>query len=428
MIALVVLMLVYLPKSWRRPFFILSPLLIGILAYVFRESLRKYLEIDVASFASTVGRISIWKTDLLAILDSPLIGHGVGNFEYTYMKFHQPSSELLRYFRTTIFAHNGMLQTAVDSGLPSLAALLAGLAAILTLSFKSVGNFFQNSWAAAVLLVYGVTSLFNYSLFLPYNGLVFSAGVGVLLSTIKLRYPGIEVGSKRLCFGMFIALFGIFLFCLGVSQLYANGGDLRRAARWMPFKADYWYSMAMDRLTQADGGTPGALEQALPLLRKAASANPNDAFVWSRLARVYASRNQPGDSEQSQICFEKAELLAPKHAPFWIEHGIFLAQANRFSEAAGHFKQAMLLEPAAPVPLYWFGLAQLSQRNSAVACQALEDARQIKRNQGQIESASAYHRESIASAYGQFLFGIDVALIEAAMARCETVRRNQHGS
>lgn len=76
-------------------------------------------------------RLKIWEQTLKIIRDNPLIGVGVGNFEYSTQAYRFPvDREIGRFGRVYRDAHNSYLQVAAEIGLPGAVFLSAVLFAL----------------------------------------------------------------------------------------------------------------------------------------------------------------------------------------------------------------------------------------------------------------------------------------------------------
>jgi O-antigen ligase len=420
MLAIGLVALMAAPQRIRKKVFIAG--LIGLLALAFfaRQKILAYLEIDPYGMLSTIGRFSIWKTDLLAIAAHPLSGYGLGNFEFAFMQFHSPSSEFLHYAKSTIFAHNGMLQTCVDAGIPALLFLLCGFGSISVLVYRTrnIGAPLSTQWYFWGILVYFLTSLFNYSLFLPFNGLVFAACIGLLLQRAHIGSAGIALHQfGRLLQGLMI-FFTLFLLALGVSDLFSQRKRFDVAARLMPIKSEYWYSLALSELT-GNPPTPDRYRRSLVFLKKAALWNSHDPFVWSRIAKVLNVADHENDIQIS-TAFGKAETIAPKHAPFWVEHAFYSLSLERWEDARSRFQRAANLEPSTPLPFYGLGLVALHDAHFSEAKQLFEFAKSMKEKQPQVEAVSSYNKELLETPYGQYLYSVDLNLLDRLIFQCQS--------
>ena len=368
---------------------------------------------------STLGRFSIWKTDLLALRAHPWLGYGLGNFEYAFMKFHQPSAEFLRYAKTTIFAHNGILQTAVEAGVPAVFFLLWGFrnaAALFRSSHTQPASSIGFLWYFMGLLVYAITSLFNYSLFLPFNGLVFSACLGLSVQGCDdPNEPGVPIRSFQALLKSFLIFFCCFLLLLGISDQYAQAGRFDVAVRFMPIKSEYWYQLALHEL---ENGPRSNYDRALLYLKRAALWDSHNPFVWSRIARVLNAQQNISNHPAIEAAFQKAEEISPKHAPFWVEHGFYSLSVHDWTGGQSNFQRAALLEPSTPLPLYGLGVVSMHDQQFSEALRFFSSAKSMKENQSSVEGRSAYNRELLSAPYGEYLYSVDITLIDKLMAEC----------
>jgi O-antigen ligase len=426
MLSIGVIIFLALPKSLRKAVWVIGGFVCLLLFYFARHQILRYLEIDTYGLLSTMGRFSIWKTDLLALKAHPLFGYGLGNFEYAFMQFHQPSSEFLRYGKTTIFAHNGFLQTAIDGGLPALFFLLWGIRNIWSLvSSNSHLNdkSFALNWRFWGIAVYAVTSLFNYSLFLPFNGLVFAACVGLLMSEYEVvTQPSISIRLFQLSLKCLMGFFCLFLFLSGIADLFAANGRVDMAARFMPANSDYWYQMALNEMAdnKEAGGVSFDSTRVLANLKRAALWNPHDPFVYSRIGRVLNATRHGAQRAEIESAFEQAETISPKHAPFWVEHGFYLLSVRQWQHAGSNFQRAADLEPNAPLPLYGWAVVSMHGGNFSQALRLLTAARALKQNEQKVADESAYNKELLTTPYGEYLYSVDVPLLDRLIVECSS--------
>jgi len=416
MLSIAFLALFFIPRPFRKTAFMIGTLLGVMLIFFARQKIMRYLEIDQYGFLSTIGRFSIWKTDLMALRVHPLLGYGLGNFQYAYIHFHQPSSEYLHYAKTTIFAHNGILQTAVDGGLPAVFFLLWGFRNTALLIAAKHKNIAMPPWYLMGLLVYAITSLFNYSLFLPFNGLVFSACIALSLHGGDGDGRLIPLQSFQWLLKSLLVFFCFFLLLLAISDQFANAGRFDVAVRFMPVKSDYWYQLALNELKKR---TDTNYDQALLFLKRAALWDSHDPFVWSRIGSVLiARRDNSNQAADIEAAFQQAEEISPMHAPFWVEHGFYLLSIHDWEGARTKFQRANLLEPAVPLPLYGLGIVLMHDNQFSEALRMFASAKSMKENQHKVEDMSPYNRELIETPYGTYLYGIDVNTIDRLAAEC----------
>ncbi len=419
MLSMAILVPFLVPSKWRGKVFISAGVVLVAIGIAGREHLLKYLEIDAYGILSTLGRLTIWKTDLLAIIDSPLIGVGAGNFEAAFLKFHQPSGEILRYAKSTIFAHNGLLQTAVESGVPACIFLIWGVSAVVLGSKAFKTKDLAARWALFTLFSFFIVGLFNYALFLPFNGLVFSAALGILISEMDedddQRISLVQFKTSLLFFSGFFSLFSV---CYGIADYYADKGDVRRAIKFMPVSGSYWYQYAMEGLNDQNFRTSKAGQaEILARLKKSLLMNPGDPFVWSRAAGVTAALSVNSGQAETQAAYQRAVKLAPTHTPFWVEWGFYDLSKNNLAGALESFEMARFLEPRAPLPYMGEGLVHFQAGNFKDARTFFLQAKELKQKQPELEAMSGYNKELINTPYGKFLFNVDIGQIDGLLLK-----------
>jgi O-antigen ligase len=124
-------------------------------------------------------RLAIWRDTLRLIRDSPLLGTGLGT--YIWSSLHYQSSWFsFRYEH----AHNDLLETAADMGIPAAVILWSALGTIFVRLVRKCSNLAHSSdrvaaagcsGAIAALMLHSLT---DFNLQIPANALLFSWIVG----------------------------------------------------------------------------------------------------------------------------------------------------------------------------------------------------------------------------------------------------------
>lgn len=131
-------------------------------------------------------RLAIWRDTMRLIKDSPLLGMGLGTFEWASLHYQSALLEF-RYEH----AHNDVLETAAELGVPMAAALWSTLVALLVLLMRKAVLLTHTSdrtlaagccGAMAALLLH---SLFDFNLQIPANALVFAWIVGAATALLQ---------------------------------------------------------------------------------------------------------------------------------------------------------------------------------------------------------------------------------------------------
>ena len=149
-------------------------------------------------------RYFIWGVAARMIADAPILGHGYGDFAYTFASFRDDPGAAIELARLswsqqhdpTAYAHNEFLHTWVETGLLGLTGLVGLIAVALARSWRNLmlrseGLYY---WGAlGVLGVILIHSSVSYPLRLPLNGSIFWILLGI---TIGIDHRRIE--SSRL--------------------------------------------------------------------------------------------------------------------------------------------------------------------------------------------------------------------------------------
>lgn len=381
-----------------------SYILFSVIILLFNpEAATRFMKFDLGNLGEYSGRFVIWKTAAAAILDRWLFGFGMGNFESAYLLHQFPENQVFQYAKTTIFAHNDFLQIAVAVGIPGLVFL--GWFAVKNFQLTSRWPFFSfyEKWAFATLILFIVNACFNFTVYLPLIGLVLSLAIGILLHhklnprelSKKHHYALVPVGSILILF--------VFL-SAGASgfEKYRHRPDL--ALRILPAQADLWYETAMSLITDQDFNTNKDKQaDALRRLQTSLSWNPDNAFVWSRTARVI-NQIEPNSTDIIERTFQQAIQLAPFHAPFHLEAGFYAFNTRQLSKAESFFERAIDLEPNAPLPYFSKALISLQKGENDKALALLKTAEHCRKK---------YHHLSNRSEYIRFLMAVEPSQVEA---------------
>jgi len=353
-----------------------------------------YFEIDWSKPAELLGRLVIWKTALISILDKPILGFGLGNFERAYFLNQQPTHEILRFEKFTQFAHNDYLQLAVEGGIPLLLIFLWGIIRLIIKVSRQKEISLIQCWALSTVILFGTISLFNFSAYLPTNGLILSGCLGLLFQK-GLKDESQQNWSINLNFLKAISIsMGLIVFGFGLSNWQLKKGNLRLAVGIMPANSEAWLAKAQK---EAQESAPlETLPEVLRDLDKSILWNSENPWIWLAKGSLLKTLT-PTPVNEIYYCLDKSISLAPNHAPFWILKGLFLAKQNNFLAAEKYFKIAADLEPRAPIPFYYLGLVSFSLNKWEEGRTSLNKAAELKRIYG--EKISQSH-------YAKFLFNV----------------------
>jgi O-antigen ligase len=279
--------------AWRDRRFLLSiPLaLSSIGAYALLGDLREVglalLSTDNAIGIAVVLRLDMWRRAVAMIRDVPYSGVGLNTFPIAQSHFypgyllgpHEP------------FAHNQFLQTAIDLGVPGLAAFVWLFVAFYAVVFRTRWLHLPDDLRAILVgIAAGVLAYLAHGLFdcvtlgaKPMAALFVMLGIAIAIC--RQGTEGVESSTPSTGFQLapsfLVALaFGaaaIVVTLLAPGAAYRNLGIVRAHRAILAARAT---GAANDR----------ALAQAETSLRQALARNPHDVSTLRRLASVQAWR------------------------------------------------------------------------------------------------------------------------------------------
>ncbi len=412
-VSIFVIVGLYCPKKWRNIYFLISfCAIIGIVIGLTKNHpFTGYLKLEGLNLLNSLGRLSIWKTALRSISNHPFIGVGLGNFESAYLRYQYPSFGPMQYVKTTMFAHNGFLQVASEAGLPTLISLICGFGSIFYLTIRSGNEHWLTKWAIAIVSIFGITSINNYSLFLPSNGLIFAGALGILIRQIK---TDATVSLRPFIFPFLSVLTVIVLFIsfLGLSEFHSNRQKYQFATKLFPVRSENYYQIGIQTLGACGNETTNrnlCINNGLRQINKAIRWNFHYPFYYSRLAKILTIRSQSSDEDILKN-FALAIANAPQHAPFYIQKAFFELKTNKLDDATIDFSTSVRLEPMTPLPLYGLGLVKLAQGRNEDACHYFQEAKKLKNH----HNTKTYESDS---AYGQFMFAVNTSHLDELISK-----------
>ncbi len=374
-------------------------------ALVDRERALAYLKVDLTQPHEWLGRITIWRTACASLWDKPLFGWGLGNFETAYLRHQLPMNDILKFDRSSPFAHNDYLQIAIEAGLPALTIFLWGLIRF----FRAPGarNDASDQWAKATVMLFAVAALFNFTVFLPLCGLIASAAIGFRMSTENDPAANAQEWASAAVAALFSVSFTVFLTLNAVADHLVSRGRAADSAHIMPIRADLWYAFAMESIEHRDWvGKKEREGEIFDALNRAAKASPEDAFVWNRIGVFAMSVMKPPINPRG--AFERALSLAPSHAPFWIDAGFERLESGDAADARRHFERAAELEPNASMPKFALAMTAATEGDAVLANRLSNEA---------VALHCAYADRVAQSGYATYLFGLDEEQIRLRVQR-----------
>jgi O-antigen ligase len=182
--------LLKIPKKWWLPTMIIIPVALGTALYfsdgqthvrikeVFTESRNFQKQGDVET--SSGFRLNAWHRSLEAIAENPVVGHGIGSWEYVIKKLQ--GSDAVQVFGPTLTSnpHQEYLLWAVEIGLFGPILLLALFVSIFFAALQASER--GKKTLISVVAVAATVCLFNSSLFDDLSGDFICTTLGALLA------------------------------------------------------------------------------------------------------------------------------------------------------------------------------------------------------------------------------------------------------
>lgn len=134
---------------------------VSIIAIASSPSLIQRFEsvFDTGASSTLARRWYFWDAGLRAFLDSPVLGHGVGNYESAMMPFRRPDYWVVKSEDIVPHAHNEIIETAVETGIPGILGFLLIFLGSLWAGFRTIRQ--ADGWErlTAVGLLCGITGV-----------------------------------------------------------------------------------------------------------------------------------------------------------------------------------------------------------------------------------------------------------------------------
>lgn len=290
--------------------------------------------------SSVAGRWSFWVVAAKMIADRPWGGFGLGNYHRVYFNYYNYDRFYSRY------AHNHYLQTAAETGIPSLLLFLLFLLLFYRLIYQKrtyvrEPRYFYGMTAAATAFLLHIGIDFSWDM--PAVTMLFWALLGLLVA--QLREAGAIFSTYRSTrSGRWIALAVLLFFLAGTVQQAAGEwavsrghralreGEKREALRWYsvaaainPWNARYHSYRALT-LVSGEEGKPAERAQAVAWLRRAVSLSPYNDYYHLRLGQLLW---QQGELEEARRYLSRATFLGGfKPEPYVALGNFYLSRGN----------------------------------------------------------------------------------------------------
>jgi O-antigen ligase len=279
-------------------------------------------------------RSHFWGIALRALLEKPVTGYGLGNFEMVYQRHAFPvDTDTIRFARSTNFAHNELLQIGSEMGVPAMGIALMVIGILITLR---PANQRATKAGLLVLLASAMTTIVWHMPLLLYLTLIYSAVVWHVA-----REPTMEMKTYRFspwARGMITALMGGVILQLSWQALRQHWaaqqrwdlilrGDSRDALAWQ----NWAYHQSLS-------------DQALLGFAQAVRLSPSQVYFHESYARALESAPHP-DLALALKEYLLALRCAPGRATNALAIGRILFRLRDPQEAVSWFQRARYIEP-----------------------------------------------------------------------------------
>ena len=318
---------------------------------------------------ASLQRLYLWKDSLRLILDNPLLGVGLGNFEYVIPTYSSEESLEIREWMERrndsqympFSAHNEYLEIWAEIGI--LGCLGLGLlvwkfggGALSRLQRLGEDNYYLAVGMATSICIGMLHALFSANLQAPASGCAFWMIVGMIgavgyakgnkpigLRTTELTKVGLmTVGFILLLVTAFVpfnTLQGAYYFKKGLV-IYERG-ESPEARESLKLATSYWPPMLFN-VYQTYALTlynEGRWEEAINVFHKSLLYHPNNDRV---LFYIGHSHRQMGRYQESIMYLRKALLLNPISDNFRREYGMALGFSGDYKSAIEQLEHALL--------------------------------------------------------------------------------------
>jgi len=325
------------------------------------------------SSRNTAGRLEVWRIAGTAIADRPIAGWGPDTFHLAFETNRTETlSGILDPHTTMASAHDWVLQTAAETGIPGLAMLVRFLAAVALVSARWIRGAPATRARHRVLFAGGWAACSGYlaaSLFTPGSPparLLLWCLLGVLLSPLAARAESPRALSRRAVSWAAIAL-GVSLTVLALAAVYADaqaavGADERGAPEARTAAADA--AMAVNPLSAEyaivamnahanrvpmtgapmQGGRHAEFDKALAAAERAVELEPANPYRKAALVAILIVGGQDVDPQYAQTAAatgEAAVKSAPNHLDLAYQYARALVEVGREADAVAVLRRAL---------------------------------------------------------------------------------------
>lgn len=323
-------------------------------------------------------RFELWRAASAIIAARPLTGGGPGTFGYLLHQVADPDPYGPDVYYNN--AHNGFLNIAAETGIPSLAAglwLIAALAAAAWRHLSHLGKKHPGGGMVVAACMAGILGLMASMFFdVPWVFPLTTIHVIVLaaITVAPLSSPREAVGRPLRCAG--VALVVLAMAMLGwsdvghalqqraVDSMHANRpvnavAALSSASAWDPFLSIYRFQlgMAQGRLS-SERKDQALLNQAVQQYEEEMARGGDTPINNGNLSWLEWQAGRPADAVERM---ERAVSQAPRDSRYRVGLGYLLEATGDCKGAEGEYIQAIRYSPS----LIGSGLWQASDCRSA---------------------------------------------------------------
>jgi O-antigen ligase len=408
LVGTLVMSLLFITHKKSRMLALLSVGILVLIILTMAPGLRVWLDWIKAPEWEQFYRLTIWSSALNAIPSHWLMGVGLGNFEQAYLQHQLPAHDILSYAGVTPFAHNDFLELTVEAGIPALLLLIWAIIVGLHLMPPVKRLHWTQRWALSVLGVFFICALFNFSLFLPANGILWAGCIGIMTTSFHSANM-IDLKNPKFLRSTTIVALGFLSFSLlngAADFLSRRMNNDALALKIMPIRADIWHAKAIRSLKSPRfPANPQIQKRIISELQSAVRWDPGHPYYWNDLGRWMHQMNW-NTPRQTENALRQATLKAPGNAYFHIDLAEFYRSRNNIPQTVIELKKAIKLEPRAPVPVVALGSLYLDLGHHDQAREYLQEGLNLEQNFGPYIGPSQYEK---------MLFSINTESIEQVL-------------
>lgn len=355
---------------------------------------------------SSVQRVGLWKDTARLIWDRPVLGVGLGNYEFAIPEFSSRESLIVKnrmekrneHDLMAFSAHNEYLEMWAETG--AIGLLIFGVF-LLQLGWALVGLMQRYLRGEVSLVAVGfaasVAATLSHAFFSsnfqqPASALHFWIAVGLIWTLKRDHRPAVRLfamRNRKAAVGMGILCAALALVALGMgARTIAGEVSYHKGARALQQKeyavAEAWYRKAAAqsptryyRIHQALGTALYKREKwddAIAALRQSLSVFPHNERVHYLLGQALA---KAGRDSVAIAHGRRAVALNPIKVEFLTGLGEIFLHFGRWADAVDVAKRATTLDSTDATPLHLLGRAHARAGHSAEAARAYQRALRI---------------------------------------------------